>query len=71
MLRATKPGHFSAAGCAAVNGELHVVGITNVGGMWHTIRSADGTWQLSFGDVKRVESKDPGDFSATGCAGVG
>jgi hypothetical protein len=65
------PGHFSAVSCAAVGGQLHVVGLTDVGGMWHTIRHADGSWQPSFGDVKSVESNDPGHFSAIGCAGVG
>jgi hypothetical protein len=65
------PGHFSAVSCAAVGGQLHVVGLTDVGGMWHTIRHADGSWQPSFGDVKGVESNDPGHFSAIGCAGVG
>ena len=65
------PGYFSSVGCAAVNGELHVVGLTDDGGMWHTIRHADGSWQPSFGDVKAVESNDPGHFSAVGCSGVG
>jgi hypothetical protein len=65
------PGHFSAVGCADVNGELQLVGLTDDGGMWHTIRRADGSWQPSFGDVKAVESNDPGHFSAVGCAGVG
>jgi hypothetical protein len=64
------PGHFSAVGCAGVNGELHVVGVTHDGGMWHTIRHADATWQPFFGDVKGQESNDPGHFSAVGCAGV-
>jgi hypothetical protein len=54
-----------------VGGQLHVVGLTDDGGMWHTIRRADGSWQSSFGDVKAVESNDPGHFSAVGCAGVG
>jgi hypothetical protein len=64
------PGHFSAVGCAGVNGELQLVGLTADGGMWHTIRHADGTWQPFFGDVKAQESNDPGHFSAVGCASV-
>jgi hypothetical protein len=65
------PGYFSAVSCAGVGGQLHVVGLTDDGGMWHTIRHADGSWQPAFRDVKDVESNDPGHFSAIGCAGVG
>ena len=50
--------------------ECQVVGLTDDGGMWHTIRHAEATWQPFFGDVKGVESNDPGHFSAVGCAGV-
>jgi hypothetical protein len=64
------PGYFTAVGCAGVNGELHVVGLTDDGRMWHTIRHADGSWQPFFGDVKAQESNDPGYFTAVGCAGV-
>jgi tyrosinase-like protein len=64
------PGHFSAVACGAVNGDLQVVALTDAGGMWHTIRHPDGSWQPSFGDVKGVESNDPGHFSAVGCTGV-
>jgi hypothetical protein len=64
------PGEFDAVACASVNGELHVVGLTEEGGMWHTIRHVDGSWQPSFGDVKAQESNDPGEFQAVGCASV-
>ncbi len=64
------PGYFRAVACAGVNDDLHVVALTDTGGMWHTIRHRDGSWQPSFGDVKSVESNDPGHFSAVGCAGV-
>jgi hypothetical protein len=68
------PGHFSAVACAAVNGELHVCGITTGfiipdGKMWHTIRHADGSWTRPFGDVKS-QTGDPGPFSTVGCVGV-
>jgi hypothetical protein len=63
------PGHFEAVSCAAVAGELHVSGITNDGGMWHTIRHADGSWQNQFGDVKG-QSGNPGHFAAVSCAGI-
>ena len=65
------PGKFTAVGCAGVGGNLHVVGLTDDGKMWHTIRRANGTWQDSFGDVKAQENNDPGKFTAVGCAGVG
>ena len=71
------PGHFTRVSCGAVGGstsggqELHLVGLTADGRMWHTIRRADGSWQPFFGDVKGQESNDPGFFSAVGCAGVG
>src|SRR5205814_120821 len=64
------PGHFSAVACANVNGELHVAVLTNTGGIWHTIRHADGSWQPSFGDVKGQEKNDPGYFTMLGAAGV-
>ena len=65
---ANDPGYFAAVGCAGVGDELHVVGLTDVGGMWHTIRHADGSWQPSFGDVKAQEANDPGHFSVVACA---
>ena len=64
------PGSFTAVGCAGVNGELHIVGLSSAGGMWHTIRHADGSWQSGFGDVKAVHPNDPGYFTTVGCAGV-
>ena len=66
------PGKFVAVGCAevsaSVNGELHVVGVTDSGGMFHTIRHTN-FWQIPFGDVKAASS-DPGRFIAVGCAEV-
>jgi NAD(P)-dependent dehydrogenase (short-subunit alcohol dehydrogenase family) len=56
---------------AELDDDLHVIGLTHDGGMWHTIGFANQTWQPSFGDVKAVESNDPGYFTAVGCAGVG
>jgi hypothetical protein len=64
------PGHFTAVGCAGVNAEVQVVALTDDGRMWHTIRHDDQSWQPFFGDVKSVESNDPGYFTAVGCAGV-
>ncbi len=68
--QAGNPGPFSAVGCAAINGELHVCGVivTN-GGLWHTIRHATGSWQ-AFGDVKS-QAGDPGRLIRVGCAAIG
>jgi hypothetical protein len=54
------PGlYFTNVSCAAVGDELHVVGLSEGGGvrMWHTIRYSDGTWQRLLGDV---DSQNPG-----------
>ena len=57
------PGTFIGISCAAAGGDLHVVGATSDGKLWHTIRFADGSWQPAFGDVKAQESNDPGPFT--------
>jgi hypothetical protein len=51
--------------CCATNtqGDLHVLALDNNGGLWHTIRMADGTWPLAFGDVQaqtRLVGPNPG-----------
>jgi hypothetical protein len=48
--------------------DLHVVGATSDGKLWHAIRFASGSWQPFFGDVKAQESNDPGPFIAIGVA---
>ncbi|MGH7930377.1 MAG: trypsin-like serine peptidase, partial [Candidatus Binatia bacterium] len=48
---------------------LQVAGITNDGGMWHTLRRQGGSW-VGFGDVKGQAGTHPGSFVAVGCAGV-
>ncbi|MFH0728223.1 MAG: hypothetical protein V2B19_18025 [Pseudomonadota bacterium] len=63
------PGKFVAVGCASVDNALQVCGITDDGGMFHTFRRADGTWQGVFGDVRET-CGNPGRFIAVGCAGV-
>ncbi len=54
-----------------LTGNLHLVGLTGDGKLWHTIRFANNSWQSSFGDVKAQESNDPGPFTAVSCAGTG
>jgi hypothetical protein len=68
----TDPGYFGDVSISGNNasGELHVVGQTNDGNLWHTIRAADGRWQ-PFGDVKAATGTDPGyvGFVATALIG--
>lgn len=63
------PGSFTDVGCAGVAGELHLCGVTKDGGLWHTIRHMDGSWQAPFGDVKG-QAGNPGTFTKVSCAGV-
>ena len=63
------PGRFDAVGCATVNEDLQVSGITADGGMWHAILQSDGLW-TQFGNVKG-QSGDPGQFGAVSCGGLG
>jgi uncharacterized protein YfiM (DUF2279 family) len=63
---------FSQAGCAAVSGAVHLVGVGIDGQLWHTIRNADDvSWQNFFGLVEGVVAGGPRQFFAVGCAGVG
>jgi hypothetical protein len=58
------PGTFIGISCSAAGGDLHVIGTTSDGKLWHTIRFANGSWQPSFGNVKaQVRDNDPGPFS--------
>ena len=63
------PGAFESVGCAGVNEELHVCGVTSDGGMWHAIRR-EHDW-IGFGDVKGQAGGHPGTFAAAALAGVG
>ena len=64
------PGPFTAVSCAGVGGSLHVVGLSQDGQMWHTIRNEDGTWQRFYGLIEGQEQNNPGPFTAVSCAGV-
>jgi hypothetical protein len=69
--QAGNPGKFVSIASAGFsggqfNGHLHVVGITDDGGMWHTVRTPDGNW-LQFGNVKG-QAGNPGKFVSVGAA---
>ena len=53
---------------ANVNEELQVSGVTKNGGLWHTIRHANGTWD-HFIDVKS-QAGNPGAFTSVASAYV-
>jgi hypothetical protein len=38
-------------------GDLHVLAIDTSGGLWHTMRTADGKWPFAFGDVQAQTRK--------------
>lgn len=67
----SNPGTFidvSSAGVAGA-GELHICGVTKNGGIWHTIRHVDGSWQSFFGDVTS-QAGNPGTFQRVGITSV-
>jgi hypothetical protein len=66
-------GPFVAMSSAELNGELHVVGLTQDGSLYHALRKADdpnprepGTWD-PFGDIK-VQAGSPGKITAVSVA---
>jgi hypothetical protein len=65
------PGAFVSVACGGVGGALQLVGITQDGQMWHTIRNPDGSWQKTYGLVEGQEQNNPGPFTTVGCAGIG
>jgi hypothetical protein len=66
-------GRFVDVACASVVNpattleELHICGVTNDGGLWHSVESPSRTFTV-FGDVKGV-SGDVGQFNRVDCAG--
>ena len=65
------PGPFMAVSCAGVGNSLQLVGLSQDGQMWHTLRTPDGKWYPSYGLVESQEKNNPGPFMAVSCAGVG
>jgi hypothetical protein len=66
---AGNPGTVCAASAAGndATGELHLVVATCDGRLFHTIRYANGNWQL-FGDIKGTQAGDPGSVSSVSAA---
>ena len=65
------PTMYNAVVCAGVGDEMHVVGVSYAGTLFHTIRHGDGRWSKHWGDVEGQSSGGPAGFTAVGCAGVG
>jgi phosphatidylserine/phosphatidylglycerophosphate/cardiolipin synthase-like enzyme len=62
---------FSAIACAEVGEDVHAVCLAKDASLWHTIRHANGSWQLKFVAVQSaVQGGPPGGFVAVACAGV-
>ncbi|MYT23845.1 trypsin-like serine protease [Streptomyces sp. SID7760] len=51
--KASNLGGIRSATAAGINGDTHVLAISNSGGLFHTVRKPDGTWG-TFGDVFSV-----------------
>ncbi len=61
--RAGDPGSFGLTGCASLQGELHICGVTDDGKLWHTIRFVQPPGWLQFEDIAAVVGNpDPGLF---------
>jgi len=61
---------FSAAACAGVGTNLHVVAVEG-GQLWHTIRRSGGSWQTNFAHLPSPSDDGAGPATAIGCAGIG
>jgi hypothetical protein len=58
----------SLVSCTALNGELHVFGVTSDGRLWRTIRYGDGHWS-AFAELP-VQGVASANFSTTSCSAV-
>jgi len=59
---------------AVASQDLHIVGISTDGVLWHTLRrySSDGNWQGAFGNVNNQHSNGSSlRFTRSDCAGIG
>lgn len=65
------PGSFTDVACAGVGNDLQVCGLTQGGGLVHTIRAIAGNWPFGFGDVLAAASAPQGTVLAIGAAGMG
>jgi len=65
------PPSFTAVACGSDDGQvLQVVGVGSDGNLWHTLRSAAGSWQADFGKVETVSGGGPATFVQIGAAGT-
>jgi hypothetical protein len=60
-------GFFVDISCRQSGGELHVVGVTNHGQLWHTIRH-EHSWD-GFADIEKTNAGERGVFTSVGIAG--
>ena|SRR5215216_1796779 len=70
------PGAFKNVACATFlpgigTAKLHVIGLTNDGNMWHTIRSDNSNNWQTWGNVSGTVDLNPGAFKNVACAIVG
>lgn len=58
----TVPGPFASVGCAAAGGDLHFVGVTGDGVLWHSILPAGQSLWQDFENVSAKALNTPGPF---------
>jgi peptidoglycan hydrolase-like protein with peptidoglycan-binding domain len=65
------PGAFKSVACASIAQDVHVIGLTNNGKMYHTIRfpTTPTTWQ-DWGNVSDEVEQYPGPFKSVDCASI-
>jgi hypothetical protein len=65
-------GPFAAVSCAAVGGQLHLVGLDGRGQLWHNVSvpGADPPWAPDTEPIETQIQSNPGPFYAVGCGGA-
>jgi ribulose bisphosphate carboxylase small subunit len=67
---ANNPGQISYLACAGIGNDLHLIGATPPGNLFHTIRYSNGSWQ-NWDPVSSRAANNPGQISELACAGIG